>query len=49
MDCVRQRCAEDAKAAALRQAERSLGELGVAIESFVEACVDRIHEHARQS
>ncbi|MBI3087537.1 MAG: hypothetical protein HYY91_01425 [Candidatus Omnitrophica bacterium] len=49
VDCVRQRCSDEDKAAALSQAERSLEVLGVAIESFIETCLDRIHEHASQS
>ena len=42
VDCVRQRCAEPAKQAALKEAQQQLNDLGVAVEQFLETCTERL-------
>lgn len=42
VDCVRQRCAEPAKQAALRDAQQELNLLGVAVDRFLQTCTDQI-------
>lgn len=49
VDCVRERCAGEAKATAIQQAEQAVNELSVAVENFIQACTARIHEYASQS
>jgi len=49
VDCVRERCSGEAKANAIQQAEQAVNELSVAVEKFVQACTERIHEYANQS
>ena len=47
VDCVRQRCNESARQAALNDAQQALNLLGVAVEQFLRSCTNRIYELAR--
>jgi hypothetical protein len=49
VDCVRERCPAETKAAAVQEAEQAVNVLSVEVEVFIQACTATIHEYARRS
>ena len=49
VDCVRQRCQDQAKQAAVKDAEEYLNDLSRAVDRFIRTCTDRIDENESSS
>ncbi len=45
VDCIRQHCSDQARQAALKDAEQQLNTLGLAVDQFTQTCTDRVYDH----